>query len=79
LVACPQTLCRPCNSSSDGSGRGPTLAEPLADLGLLTVLQPEWFVDQQLADRLAGAWLLSNLPRRYRAGGLGYEDGAEAG
>jgi hypothetical protein len=31
----------------------PTLAEPLADLGLLTVLQPEWFVDQQLADRLA--------------------------
>jgi hypothetical protein len=31
----------------------PTLAEPLADQGLLKVLQPEWFVDQQLADRLA--------------------------
>lgn len=31
----------------------PTLAEPLADQGLLTVLQPEWFVDDQLSDRLA--------------------------
>jgi hypothetical protein len=31
----------------------PTLAQPLADQGLLKVLQPEWFVDQELADRLA--------------------------
>jgi hypothetical protein len=31
----------------------PTLAEPLADQGLLKVLQPEWFVDDELADRLA--------------------------
>lgn len=31
----------------------PTLAEPLADQGLLKVLQPEWFVDEALADRLA--------------------------
>lgn len=31
----------------------PALAEPLADKGLLKVLHPEWFVDQQLADRLA--------------------------
>ncbi len=30
----------------------PTLAEPLADQGLLKVLHPEWFVDQQLSDRL---------------------------
>src|SRR5258708_7784479 len=31
----------------------PTLAEPLADQGLLKVLQPEWFVDDVLAERLA--------------------------
>jgi len=31
----------------------PTLAEPLADKGLLKVLQPEWFVDPELASRLA--------------------------
>jgi len=31
----------------------PTLAEPLTDQGLLKVLQPEWFVDEELADRLA--------------------------
>lgn len=31
----------------------PSLAEPLADLGLLTVLEPEWFVDDQLSNRLA--------------------------
>jgi hypothetical protein len=31
----------------------PSLAEPLADQGLLKVLQPEWFVDEQLADSLA--------------------------
>ena len=31
----------------------PTLADPLADQGLLTVLQPEWFVDDELSARLA--------------------------
>lgn len=31
----------------------PSLAGPSADLGLLRVLQPEWFVDDQLATRLA--------------------------
>jgi hypothetical protein len=31
----------------------PTLAEPLAEQGLLRVLHPEWFVDEELADRLA--------------------------
>lgn len=31
----------------------PSLAEPLMDRGLLRVLEPEWFVDEQLADRLA--------------------------
>lgn len=31
----------------------PSLAEPLADQGLLTVLEPEWFVDDQLSERLA--------------------------
>lgn len=30
----------------------PELAEPLADRGLLTVLEPEWFVDDELANRL---------------------------
>lgn len=32
----------------------PTLAGPLEERGLLRVLEPEWFVDQHLADRLAG-------------------------
>jgi hypothetical protein len=31
----------------------PSLAEPLTDQGLLTVLEPEWFVDEQLSTRLA--------------------------
>ena len=34
-------------------GADPSLAEPLADQGLLQVLQPEWFVDEELANRLA--------------------------
>ena len=31
----------------------PSLAEPLSDKGLLKVLQPEWFVDAELSNRLA--------------------------
>lgn len=31
----------------------PSLAEPLTDRGLLKVLQPEWFVDEELSNRLA--------------------------
>jgi hypothetical protein len=31
----------------------PSLAEPLMDRGLLKVLEPEWFVDDQLSSRLA--------------------------
>ncbi len=31
----------------------PSLAEPLMDRGLLKVLEPEWFVDEQLSSRLA--------------------------
>lgn len=31
----------------------PSLAEPLTDQGLLKVLQPEWFVDAELSNRLA--------------------------
>jgi hypothetical protein len=31
----------------------PSLAEPLSDRGLLRVLQPEWFVDAELSNRLA--------------------------
>lgn len=31
----------------------PTLAGPLTDLGLLRVLEPEWFVDGALAEHLA--------------------------
>lgn len=31
----------------------PSLAEPLSDRGLLNVLQPEWFVDTELSNRLA--------------------------
>lgn len=31
----------------------PSLAEPLSDQGLLKVLQPEWFVDDEMANRLA--------------------------
>jgi len=31
----------------------PSLVEPLSDRGLLKVLQPEWFVDDELSDRLA--------------------------
>jgi len=31
----------------------PSLAEPLMDRGLLKVLEPEWFVDDELSSRLA--------------------------